>query len=145
MTPKHVTAARAWLGTRWRHRGRRPGVWLDCVGLVVCALEAAGRRVKDRLLYGREPEKDNLRAALIEEFGQPLPKAQAQVGDIALFRGVEYPLHVGIIGDYALGGLSVIHACNEPGARKVTENRLAEQWLDRLLEVYRPVIPGEGG
>lgn len=137
MIPQHVTAARAFIGTRWSHRGRVPGHKLDCVGLVVCALAAAGRKVQDRALYGREPEKDNLRAALVAEFGPALPKAQARVGDIGLFRGRVYPLHVGILGDYAFGGLSVIHGSNEPGVMKVTENRLAEQWLDRLLEVYR--------
>lgn len=138
MTPKHVLAARSYLGTGWRHRGRRPGHKLDCVGLVVCAMAAAGRPVKDRVLYGREPEGDDLRGALRAEFGPALPKSQARVGDVALFRGHEYPLHVGILADYAFGGLSVIHASNEPGVRKVAENRLAEQWLDRLIEVYRP-------
>lgn len=144
MIPAHVTAARSYIGTGWCHRGRRPGRWLDCIGLVVCSLQAAGRPVQDRLLYGREPEKDDLRGALRAEFGAPLPKAQARVGDIGLFRGLVYPLHVGIIADYRFGGLSVIHASNEPGVNKVTENRLAEQWLRRLLEVYRPVLPGEG-
>ena len=144
MIPAHVLAARSYLGTGWHHRGRTPGQRLDCVGLIVCAMAAAGRPVQDRKLYGKEPEADNLRAALVAEFGPALPKAQARVGDIALFRGRVYPLHVGILGNYAFGGLSVIHASNEPGVKKVTENRLAAQWLDRLLEVYRPVLPGEG-
>lgn len=139
MIPLHVTHARALIGTRWSHRGRS-SKRIDCVGLIVVSLAKAGRQVKDRLVYGKEPHEDGLREALIAEFGQPAHKRQAQVGDVGLFRGAEYPLHVGIIGNYSLGGLSVIHANNEPGVRKVCENRLAEQWLDRLLEVYRVAL-----
>jgi len=139
MTPPHVHHARALIGTRWSHRGRTSRR-IDCVGLIVVSLAKAGRKVQDREVYGVEPHEDGLREALIAEFGQPVHKAKAQVGDIGLFRGIEYPLHVGIIGDYAYGGLSVIHANNEPGVRRVCENGLAEQWLDRLLEVYRVVL-----
>ena len=134
---RHVQEARRWIGTPWRHRGRQPGRRLDCVGLVVCALHAAGRPVKDRQVYGRDAEKDALRDALMAEFGHPLPRDRAAPGDIALFRGEAYPLHVGILGDYPLGGLSVIHACNAPGVMRVTEHRLAGEWWDRLVEVYR--------
>lgn len=133
----HVDFARAWIGTPWRHRGRQPGRRLDCVGLVVCALQAAGKVVQDRQIYGREPERDGLRDAMRAELGAPLPKDRAQVGDIALLRGDVYPLHVGILGAYPLGGLSLIHASNAPGVMRVTEQRLAGLWLDRLIEVYR--------
>lgn len=137
MTHPLVIAARSHLGTPWRHRGRIPGRRLDCVGHVVCACVKAGRPVKDREIYGREPEKDDLRGALAAEFGPALPKAQARAGDIGLFIGSRYPLHVGVIGDYYLGGLSLIHASNEPGVCKVVEHALAGQWLHRLIEVYR--------
>ena len=137
MTHPLVIAARSFVGTPWRHRGRKPGRWLDCLGLVVCALHKAGRPVQDRLTYGREPEKDDLRGALVAEFGPTLPKDQAQPGDIALFIGAAYPLHVGIVGDYYLGGLSVIHGSNEIGVERVAEHRLAGQWMRRLIEVYR--------
>lgn len=140
MTPPHVVHARALIGTRWRHRGRSPQE-VDCIGLLVLALARAGRQVQDRALYGRDPDQDRLRQALEGEFGAALPKDQARVGDIGLFRGYRYPLHVGILGDYLHGGLSLIHANNAPTVMAVCEERLAGQTLGRLLEVYRPEVP----
>lgn len=136
MTPAHVVAGRSFIGTPWQHRGRTPGRRLDCVGFVVCAFAAAGRVTSDREFYGREPEKDDLRAALQAEFGPPLPKDQARCGDVGLFRGFIYPLHVGLITDYR--GLGLLHASNAPGVMKVVEHELAAQWAGRFLEVYRP-------
>jgi hypothetical protein len=138
--PAHVVHARALIGTRWSHRGRS-NRRIDCVGLVVVSLTRAGVTVQDRLLYGRDPNQDRLRDALVDEFGPAIPKAKAQVGDIALLRGFVYPLHVGILGDYAYGGLSLIHANNAPTVMKVCEQRLAGDMFDRLLEVYRPEVP----
>lgn len=140
MIPAHVVHARALIGTRWSHRGRS-NRRIDCVGLVVVSLQRAGVTVQDRLLYGRDPNQDRLREALVAEFGPAIPKYQARVGDIALLRGFVYPLHVGILGDYPLGGLSLIHANNRPTVMKVCEERLAGDTFARLLEVYRPEVP----
>ena len=71
MTPGHVATARALVGRPWRHRGRGPD-WLDCVGLVVIALEANGIAVADRERYGRVPHRDGLQAELRRQFGAPV-------------------------------------------------------------------------
>lgn len=44
--------------------------------------------------------------------------------------------HVGILGDYPHGGLSLIHsyAVN----KKVIEHRLDDEWRGRITEVFRP-------
>ena len=136
MTHPLVLAARPWIGTRWRHRGRKPGQRLDCVGLLVCALQVVGRPVQDREVYGREPEDDDLRQVLIQHCGQPLPKSQAREGDIGLFVGDQYPLHVGLVTNFRRG-LGLLHASNEPGVKKVVEHELTGQWARRLIEVYR--------
>jgi hypothetical protein len=138
MTPPHVSTARALIGKRWRHRGRGP-TWFDCLGLIVVSLHANGRMVTDRKQYGREPHKDGLREALQAEFGAPLPAPV--VGSIGLFRGDEYPLHVGIFGDYPLGGLSLIHSSNDPTVRCVTEHRYAGEMAERFIEAYDPGVP----
>lgn len=139
MIPLHVVAARSYLGTRWRHRGRKPGQWLDCLGMLACGFLEAGRPIQDRDDYGREPEKDQLRQALVAEFGPALPKSQAREGDVALLRGHIYPLHVGLITNFR-GGLGLLHASNWPGVGKVVEHALAGHWADRLIEVYRPGV-----
>src|SRR5690606_30433438 len=92
--PALVTAARGFLGVRWRHQGRSMrGV--DCAGLVVCALRAVGREPVDMAGYGREPYLSGLETTLRENFGDPQPAESMRVGDIALMRFVGAPSHVG--------------------------------------------------
>lgn len=139
MIPGHVSAGRALIGKRWRHRGRGPW-WFDCVGLVGVALEAAGHDVEDCAWYPREADGEVLRAELRRRFGTP--HAVPRVGDVGLFKGVDHPMHVGIFGNYFLGGLSLIHATNEQGigppGPRVLEVRYGGEWPRRFLEAYRP-------
>lgn len=139
MTPGHVTTARALIGTRWGHRARGP-FRVDCAGLVVLALLANGHAVEDQADYGREPAlnvNSRLRAALRTHFGEPV--SVPMVGDVGLFRGAGSE-HVGIFGNYRFGGLSLIHASNEPGLMRVVEHRFAGTWQRRFLEAYRPGV-----
>lgn len=136
MTHPLVLAARPFIGTRWKHRGRQPGLRLDCVGVIACACAAVGRPIQDREVYGREAENDDLRQALISEFGRPRPKGHAREGDIGLFVGDRYPLHVGLITDFRRG-LGLLHGSNAPGVNEVVEHPLAGHWARRLIEVYR--------
>lgn len=134
MTPEHVHHARALIGTRWRHRGRGPAK-LDCVGLVVVSFRKAGRVLRDRTHYGRSPVKDDLRAALIAEFGPPVAR-DPEPGDVALLRGFKYPHHVAIFADYVRGGLSLVHASNQPTVQAVCETQFNDFWRKRLLAVF---------
>lgn len=129
-----IAHARSLIGTKWRHLGRSErGV--DCLGLLVLSLRAAGIEVQDRAKYSREPWKDGLREALREHFGEPV--SDWQPGDIALMRWhkEQEPAHVGILANYQFGGLSLIHAYS---LIAVTEHRLDEDWSRAIVEVYRP-------
>lgn len=128
-----IDAARACIGVPFRHRGRTER-GLDCIGLLVVALHAAGRIPQDRRSYGRAPDRDRLREAVREHFGDPVDAPQP--GDIVLMRWTDRPQHVAIVGDYAHGGLSLIHSDNAFGA--VTEHRYAAPWVARVVEIYRP-------
>lgn len=46
------------------------------------------------------------------------------------------PQHVGLLGDYVHGGLSLIHADAMFGA--VVEHSFSGDWIARTIEVYRP-------
>lgn len=133
-----IAEARTWLRVPFRHTGRsRRGV--DCVGLVAVALAKVGREVADRRDYGRDPVRDGLREVLVSHFGEPV--AEMQPGDVALMRwhepmGVRLFCHVGIVTDYPLGGLALIHAHSQN--REVVEHRLAGPWPRRIVEVWRP-------
>ena len=133
-----IAEARTYLRMPFRHAGRsRRGV--DCVGLVAVALAAVGREVADRRDYGRDPVRDGLRDVLVEHFGDPV-EGEAQPGDVVLMRWhtAEAPLfnHVGILTEYPLGGLALLHALG--ANREVVEHRLADPWPRRIVEVYRP-------
>lgn len=119
---------------KWRHRGRKPWA-VDCIGILVLSVEAAGGTIQDTQHYGREPWNDKLREHLQMRFGDPIPLDQAQPGDIALFKWPDKePSHIGILGDYPHGGFSLIHANMDLG---VVEHALAGAWLRLLHEVYR--------
>lgn len=131
-----VTHARSLIGTRWRHRGRKPWA-VDCIGLIVMSLDAAGMdwpEARETVRYGRDPWDDQLRKALRVQFGDPVKDRQA--GDIALIRwGRGEPSHVAILGSHPNGGLTLIHAHSVHG---VVEQSLSGPFLDCLVEIYRP-------
>lgn len=132
-----LSAARSYVGARWRHRGRsRYGV--DCIGLVVLSLAAAGVQMRDRLDYGREPWRDGLDRELREHFGAPV--VGMQPGDVVSLRGPGQPEpgHVGVIASAPAGYLTLIHSYNADSNTRVVEHRLDREWLGRIHRVYRP-------
>jgi cell wall-associated NlpC family hydrolase len=130
-----VAAVRRLVGTPFKHRGRDER-GIDCIGVVRFGLVAAGRDPADYRLYGREPEPDGerLRGVLRDHFGEPV--SDLQPGDVVLMRWHNLPNHVAVVGDYYLGGLSLIHALAQE--RRVVEQRLAGLWPKRIVEGYRP-------
>lgn len=134
MTHPMVAAARTYLGTPFRHRGRSPRA-VDCAGLLILAFADCGRTIIDVPAYGREPHQDGLREAVQLNMGEPVTD-ELQPGDIVLMRFVREPHHLALIGDYIHGGLSLIHAYGDVG--KVVEHRLDDVWRSRILEAYRP-------
>lgn len=141
-TPEQIAVAyaRSLKNAPWRHRGRKP--WgVDCVGLMILSLHAAGHPIVDEKQYGREPWDDLLRRRMREELGEPIWVRGnrfeiIQPGDMALIRwDKREPSHVAVIGDYQHGGLSLIHSEN---IRGVVEHSLSGNFLNVLEEVYRP-------
>jgi len=89
--------------------------------------------------YGRLPVPAEMRKVLDANLTR-VEKADMQIGDVVWMRFLGEPQHLGIVGDYHLGGLSLIHAYNGSGLRKVVEHRIDEQWLARIVAVWR--FPG---
>ena len=142
MTHPLVTAARAYLGVPFRHRGRSSHA-LDCAGLGWLAFRDLGIALPDLRHYGREPFRDGLMTALTAALGPPVDGPPSpQEGDIAVFALVVggSPHHVALIGlaPYTDNGrpvLTMIHA--DSSVRQVVEQRLDAWWTDRLCAVYR--------
>ncbi|MDD3029979.1 MAG: NlpC/P60 family protein [Alphaproteobacteria bacterium] len=124
-----IAAARTCLGTPFHHQGRAPGVGLDCIGLVIVALKAAGLSVNDRTDYGRRPDGKSLIAALEAHGAAKVEPVQA--GDILVFRYDRQPQHVAL----ATGAETMIHSFAPAG--RVVETSLGAYWKRRLTAAYR--------
>ncbi len=126
---KTVNAARACLGTPFHHQGRSPGTGLDCIGLLVVALTAAGFSVRDRADYSLRPDGKSLLAALDEHGARRVSDIQA--GDILVFCYDRQPQHVAL----ATSADTMIHSFAPAG--KVVETAIGVYWKRRLAAVYR--------
>lgn len=144
MTPAHIAAARRYLGVPFRHRGRRPDR-LDCVGLVWRAYLDCGVSLEHRTDYGREPQHERFLREIEAAMGpavahgpisaRALAGGAVQVGDMVTLRTLRHPHHVALVGDYPMGGLSLIHASGEHG--RVVEHRLSPEYAARITHVFR--------
>ncbi len=120
---------------RFRHQGRVPATGLDCSGLVVWALQQIPRPVADVRAYGRDPHRDGLKAALIDNLG-PAVAGEPQAGDVILMSFAGEPRHVGIIADHPGVGLMLVHSYAMK--RKVTEHTFDAEWRGYMTDVFRP-------
>ncbi len=130
-----VDAARAALGTPFRHQGRRAGHALDCAGLLVHVCAEVGVAAVDRSGYPRHPNGE-LVAALDDHVARgilaPVMPADVAAGDFVLmrFEGEPAPRHLGICA-----GKTLIHAWAI--ARKVCEHDFDAAWRRRVISAYR--------
>lgn len=124
-----IAAARGMIGTPWVHQARQPGVGLDCIGLIVCALRACGATPPDRTDYSRTPS-GLLLPLLGRHCGSPTAWAP---GRLAVYRIMAEPQHLALIG-----GETIIHTSLETG--RVVEHAEGARWARRRVAVY--AIPG---
>ena len=130
-----VAAARACLGTPFRHQGRAPGIGLDCAGLAVVALKSAGVDIHAPANYSRTPHDGRLRAMIDIQRGlRFVPRDDMQDGDVLLIKIGNEPSHVGI----CTGSGNIIHAYEQVG--KVVEHRLDAAWQAQIVAVYRAEV-----
>lgn len=120
--------------TRFRHQGRSE-LGVDCAGLLVYGMTAAGRTLKDADGYGRLPYKDRLEGLLRENFGEPLEGELAE-GDIILLKMIGDPSHVGIVTRHPNGGYAILHSYAQQ--KRVVEHRMDDEWLNYIYLVFRP-------
>lgn len=124
-----VAAARSLLGTPYHSKGRLPGVGLDCIGVPIVSAWLAGVKPRSFDIRGYSDVPDGSLLPQCERLLLAVPRAQMRPGDVVVVRYGAVPHHVGLLGDYRHGGLSMIHAENDRH-RKVVEHRL---WLDGVM------------
>lgn len=131
MTPADViAAARACLGTPFRHQGRLPGIGLDCGGLIVAVCQALGLEYQDMAGYGRRPGGGAMELLLDSQSCiARIQPSQAEIGDLLLMRFRTDPQHLALRTD-----VGIIHAFEEAGA--VVEHGLDDVWRRRIVRAY---------
>jgi cell wall-associated NlpC family hydrolase len=131
-----VQAARSYLGTPFHHQARLKGLGVDCVGLVICVARALSIVAPgfDVGGYQREPDGHSLLRHLSERL-LPVARADMAPGDVVCVAFDNHPDHVGFLGDYPGGGLSIIHASSKHG--RVVETRLMFTPDMRFVSAFR--------
>jgi len=133
----YLARARSYLGTPFRHQGRKPGMGLDCVGVLVCAGRAEGIEVTDTPNYRRHADWATFTAKFNENadwVGNSLDALEP--GRIIILRDGKYQTHCAVIGtDPVDGAFTIVHAYEPRG--KVVEERITEDWRSRIVGVYK--------
>lgn len=134
-----VQEARAWLGTPFHHQARLKGVGVDCVGLVIGVARALGLVAPefDVEAYPRTPDGTSL-MALTSAHMSRIDRQDMHSGDVIVVAFGPEPQHLAVLGNYAHGGLSIIHAHGPTG--RVIETRL--MFSNSLKFVAAYALPG---
>ena len=126
-----VAAARAAIGTPFRHQGRTLGRGLDCAGLAIHCAQTAGIATYDETDYPRQPGGGRLEAAFDQ---QPelrrIALPEIAPGDVLLMTFEGQPQHVAIVSE-----VGIIHAYEPIG--RVVEHGLTAFWRARIVRAYR--------
>jgi len=139
---KVVQAARSWIDTPYHHQARAKGLGVDCVGLVIGVGRELGLCAPefDVPPYARTPDG----SSLVHQAGalmQRLPvDAALQPGQVIVVAFGGDPQHLGILGDYRHGGLSIIHAAAIARPPRVIETRLMFSSAMRFVAAFE--LPG---
>lgn len=131
-----VETARAFKGTPFAHQGRRPGVALDCAGVIICDANEVGLAVDfDFLGYGRYPKPSLVRAQLVKNLDFIAGGiAAAQTGDVAWIADHGYATHLAILAERD-GYLTMIHSSQRDGG--VIEERVGADEAYEVRGVFR--------
>ncbi len=137
-----VRVARSYRETPHHHRGRLPGVGLDCAGVLICAGRELGLVAADFDVptYSPHPDGHSLIDWCNEFMGRQVGQEYMRPGDAIIVKVKTHPQHIGILGDYVHGGLSIIHSAINAAPPRVIETRL--MFAQNLKFVAAYALPG---
>jgi len=135
-----VQAARGWVGTPYHHQARLNGVGVDCVGVVIGVARELGIVASDFDVsaYPRMPDGKSLMG--LAELHMRRSDEPIQPGQVIVVAFDTDPQHMGIVGDYRHGGLSIIHAAAIARPGRVIETRLMFSRSMRFVAAFD--LPG---
>lgn len=105
---------------------------MDCIGVVLVALDAAGCPAPEVPPYGTGSVRFVLADSLAGMF-RAIPRTAAQPGDVLVFNDGHYPCHLGICAEMD-GVQTVIHA--RMNRRMVVEEPVAHEVARALVAAY---------
>ncbi len=117
--PAIVAAARACVGTRFRAQGRRPGLGLDCVGVVLVAAAAVGIVPAILPAYRLGGDCPDVEAILAAHGCEGV--ASALPGDVIVFAPSDRQRHFGVV-------TPVGHVHAHAGLDRVVEGPVDGDW-----------------
>jgi cell wall-associated NlpC family hydrolase len=136
-----VRVARSYVGTPFHHMGRVPGVGMDCSGVLICTGRELGLVPPDFDVPAYTPTPDgHSMIAWCDTHMKRISQEAMQPGDAILLVVDRHPQHLGILGNYSPGGLSIIHAANNASPPRVIETRLLLSRTQRFVAAYQ--LPG---
>lgn len=138
-----VAAARALVGTPYRAHARVPGPngGTDCIGLPIMVAWECALKPRTFDIQGYSMKPDGSMLPLCHDLMASIPRDAMQIGDVVVVRYGKEPHHIGVLGDYRHGGLSIIHAENDRHC-KVIEHRLSFGMGDPMSFVAAFRLPG---
>lgn len=134
-------AARNFIGTSFKHQGRKIGVGIDCVGLPLCVAESYGLRdtegkpmlASDGNSYGLQPHHD----IVLEECKRRLIEIpEVREGCVLALNCMTVACHSAIVVKYAEESFGMVHADSRPGTGRVVEIPLNEKWRRRIRGIF---------
>lgn len=134
-----VAAARSLLSTPYHTHARLPGVGVDCLGVPILAARISGLKPDDFDIQGYSMTPDGSLLRGCDQHMQRIQREQLAPGDVVVATFGAMPHHVGVVGDWRHGGLSMIHA-DDYRHHKVIEHRLWFAGAMKFVAGYR--IPG---
>ena len=131
-----ITEARSWIGTPFKHQGRKKGAGIDCVGLIYCVANKLGIAPPEDSLpqeyrgYAWVQDGDILREAF-NAYMDRISINQAGPADVfVMVSNTPHPQHAAIYT-----GKTIIHAFTSLG--RCQEHSLSDKWRRRIRGAYR--------
>ena len=138
---KIVETARGYIDTPFAHMQRKPGLGIDCAGVLVCVARALQLVPQDFDVPDYTPVPDG--RSMLEwcnKYMRAVSRMDMQAGDAIVVITDKHPQHLAILGDYRHGGFSIIHAANTASPPRVIETRLLFSRSQRFVAAYS--LPG---
>ena len=134
-----IEAARGWVGTPFRHQGRKKGVGVDCIGLVCGVGAELGVRAEIPGNYSQSPSGDLVISGCDKYLVKPEDQATPLPGQVMILWGFDRntPQHFAILGGDPWK-ITMVHAFSRRGA--VIEDVYDHFWSKRFVALYE--FPG---